>query len=331
MTAFRILGATAGIYIFYMAFGIAQEKLHKEKYGDDRVAFHFPAFMVLVQCLANCVIGIVHMAIARGGKASRECTADALTFLPVSISYLLAMYFTNKCLEYIDMPAQLITKSIKIVPVFFSGIIFNGKHHPTREYVEIFAITGGVILYFFQRTKASPSAGHGADTPVDLMYFFGIAIACLSLFMDGYTATHQDRLREKHKPGPQHIMFYMNMWAVAFLGAATGVTGELFEGITFVFTRPDCLADLLLFGVTSALGQIFIFYTISEFGPLPLSIITTTRKFISIFVSGLIFGHVITPLQWLGASLVFGGILAHSEGKRHGKSSKDKDKDQKGV
>ena len=47
--------------------------------------------------------------------------------------------------------------------------------------------------------------------------------------------------------------------------------------------------------------------TVSEFGPLPLSLITTTRKFFTVLASVLIFGHHIIGRQWMGAVLVFTG------------------------
>jgi UDP-galactose transporter B1 len=56
-------------------------------------------------------------------------------------------------------------------------------------------------------------------------------------------------------------------------------------------------------------SQHFIFVTITSYGPLTCSIITTTRKFFSILASVFIFNHAMAPLQWVGALLVFGGII----------------------
>jgi UDP-galactose transporter B1 len=49
-----------------------------------------------------------------------------------------------------------------------------------------------------------------------------------------------------------------------------------------------------MFGAMSAVGQIFIFRAVNQFGPLTLSIITTIRKFSTFFLSLIIFGHAIT-------------------------------------
>lgn len=48
--------------------------------------------------------------------------------------------------------------------------------------------------------------------------------------------------------------------------------------------------------------------TVTTFGPLTCSIMTTTRKFFTILGSVIIFGHVITSRQIVGTVLVFIGL-----------------------
>ena len=47
---------------------------------------------------------------------------------------------------------------------------------------------------------------------------------------------------------------------------------------------------------------------VSEFGPLPCSIVTTTRKFFTVLGSVIFFGNSLLPHQWCGAVLVFTGV-----------------------
>lgn len=54
--------------------------------------------------------------------------------------------------------------------------------------------------------------------------------------------------------------------------------------------------------------QVFIFITVTSFGPLPCSIITTTRKFFTILASVIIFANPMNSRQWLGTVLVFTGL-----------------------
>ena len=72
--------------------------------------------------------------------------------------------------------------------------------------------------------------------------------------------------------------------------------------------------------------QNFIFLTVTYFGPLTCSVITTTRKFFTILGSVLIFRHPLTTLQWTGTVLVFAGLSLDSA---FGKASRPKTSSQK--
>ena len=93
------------------------------------------------------------------------------------------------------------------------------------------------------------------------------------------------------------------------LGSALVVTGEMFEFLNFVQRHPDILWQMSSLSVASALGQHFIFMCVTEFGPLPCSIITTTRKFFTVLGSVLFFGNALSNRQWVGAALVFSGMF----------------------
>ena len=54
--------------------------------------------------------------------------------------------------------------------------------------------------------------------------------------------------------------------------------------------------------------QLFIFYTISEFGAVVFVIISTLRQVMAIVISTLLYGHTITAIGILGTLLVFGAI-----------------------
>ena len=70
--------------------------------------------------------------------------------------------------------------------------------------------------------------------------------------------------------------------------------------------------------------QNFIFMTVTNFGPLTCSIITTTRKFFTILMSVLIFQNPMSGRQWLGTVFVFIGLgLDSVYGKEKKKEKKE--------
>ncbi|TRY68678.1 hypothetical protein TCAL_03248, partial [Tigriopus californicus] len=137
----------------------------------------------------------------------------------------------------------------------------------------------------------------------------GEIMLLLSLTCDGLTGAVQERMKLDYQTKSGHMMTSMNKWSVFYLGIALTATGELWEFFGFVQRHPSVLYELGLFSIASALGQYFIFMCVSEFGPLPCSICTTTRKFFTVMGSVVIFGNSLMPRQWMGATLVFTGLF----------------------
>jgi UDP-galactose transporter B1 len=79
--------------------------------------------------------------------------------------------------------------------------------------------------------------------------------------------------------------------------------------------NPTLVFDILLFGICGALGQCFIFHTISRFGSLVLVTTTVTRKMFSVLLSVFVFGHAINNGQWGAVALVFGAIILEAQSK----------------
>lgn len=86
------------------------------------------------------------------------------------------------------------------------------------------------------------------------------------------------------------------------------ITGEGVSAVYFIIRHPDVILNLLAFSSASAIGQLFIFTTITEFGPLTCAVFTTTRKFFTILVSVIIFGNTLLQRQWVAVVLVFIGL-----------------------
>lgn len=84
--------------------------------------------------------------------------------------------------------------------------------------------------------------------------------------------------------------------------------GQLMPAIDFCTRYPSIMVDILGYTALSAVGQMFIYMMISSFGSLVCSVTTTTRKFFTILVSVLYYGHALTDRQWLGVALVFAGL-----------------------
>ena len=72
---------------------------------------------------------------------------------------------------------------------------------------------------------------------------------------------------------------------------------------------------MLTLSLTSATGQLFIFYTIKKFGPIVFTIMMTTRQMLSLTVSCVVFGHKLGGGAVLGTCVVFGVLFYRTKRK----------------
>lgn len=95
-------------------------------------------------------------------------------------------------------------------------------------------------------------------------------------------------------------------------------SSRLLPALQFAINHPQLLSDALLLSLCSSLGQLIIYQTIKEFGALLYSTVMTTRQFVGILLSALVFGHALSGAQWIGAVLVFMALYWRTAGKSRG-------------
>lgn len=287
----KLLIAVIGIYSCYIVYGIYQEALYHFRSKEGK-KFTATFFFLLVQCLTNVLVAGVAMLIW-GGSKRRPPT---MSFVVVGFSYIGAMLFSNEALKYVSYPTQALGKSCKMIPVMLFGFLIRGKKYTLIETLAVLFITAGINI--FQSGKS------GGESSI-----YGLVLLFLSLVLDGVTGASQDKLQDSFSLTTHELMFYLNFWAVVLLTVLSVATGQGIEGINYCVSNPEVVHFLVIASITSAGGQNFIFYTISNFNSLVLATITTTRKFFTILVSVFFFGHELKSSQWYGVAMVFLGLL----------------------
>ncbi|XP_064115657.1 solute carrier family 35 member B1-like isoform X3 [Macrobrachium nipponense] len=270
----------------------------RTKYGEEKEKFTYSLALVFFQCIVNAVYAklMLKFVLSQG-----EDTTQRVYYASCSLTYLLAMVSSNMALQWVNYPTQVVGKSCKPIPVMILGVIIGRKSYPWRKYLFVLMIVIGVAMFIYKDSKATSST---STSGIDL----GEILLLLSLTMDGLTGAVQERMIAESKTKSGHMMLNMNLFSIAYLAVALLVTGELFTFATFVQRFPEVLSKMMMFSVCSAFGQFFIFLMVSDFGPLPCSIVTTTRKFFTVLGSVLFFGNVLSDRQWIGTSLVFTGL-----------------------
>ncbi|XP_043286949.1 solute carrier family 35 member B1 [Venturia canescens] len=297
----KLLLCAAGIFVCYFYFALLQEKITRGQYGDgdQKEKFTYMFALVFFQCLVNYVFAktVLYATIKEG-----EDTTRTIYYATSSLTYFLAMVCSSMALQFVSYPTQVVGKAGKPIPVMILGVLLGRKVYPMKKYLFVLLIVIGVIVFMYKDGKSSAKQSDG-------QIGIGEFLLLLSLTMDGLTSAVQERMRGEHKTKSGHMMVNMNLWSIIFSGAVILVSGELLEFVRFLQRHPNTLWDIMTFSLAGALGQYFIFLTVADFGPLPCSIMTTTRKFFTVLGSVLLFGNNLLPRQWIGTIIVFTGLL----------------------
>ncbi|XP_072173429.1 solute carrier family 35 member B1-like [Diadema setosum] len=292
----KLLLCFTGVFVCYFCFGILQERITKSSYGPDEEKFEYYLCLLFLPCVFNAIFSkaVIHLT-----KQDADLTSPSL-YAASSMTYLGAMVASNMALRYVSYPFQVLGKSCKPIPVMILGVLLARKSYPLMKYLCVLLIVCGVATFVYKDKGGKKNDDH--------LLGIGEVLVIISLTCDGLTGAIQEKMRGRFQTKPHPMMFNMNMWSILYLGIAIVVTGEVFEFIPFFFRHPSVLLDIVFFGLTSAVGQHFIFETVSTFGPLTCSIITTTRKFFTILGSVIIFANPMSSRQWIGVVLVFTGL-----------------------
>jgi solute carrier family 35 (UDP-galactose transporter), member B1 len=215
-----------------------------------------------------------------------------------------------------SFPFQVLAKSCKPIPVMLGQIVFGGKKHPWWRYVFVGTLALAVAGFEFLKPSkhghghaAKAAVGDDDDDGALWASLYGYLLLTVSLLCDSFTGPTQDKILPSMGIDGVQLMAWQNLWATLFAGIALAIRGSAADTVAFFYRHPDLFDDFLLFLVTSATGQFFIFGTLALYDSLFLTTVTTVRKFVTILLSVIRFGHEQTFGQWLMVLLVFSSIL----------------------
>jgi UDP-galactose transporter B1 len=231
--------------------------------------------------------------------------------LTLSCTSILSTVTSVRSLRYVIYPVQVLFKSCKPVPVMVFGAVL-GKKYPLKKYVNVAIITIGVMLFMGGGSSTSKK-GMGSAESTTLM---GGLLLTLSLCFDGATGAYEDKLMAVNNVEPFDLMFNIQFGKAMIAFITLVVTNGLPD---FFRTLSEGGFTLMLLGVTGAMGQVFVFVTISKFGALNCALIGLVRKILSLILSFLLYGHTMNGFQTMGIMLALASMIANFYDKGGGK------------
>lgn len=332
-----------------LSWGLLQERITTTTYGPSSSPerFTYSVFINTIQSTFAGLVGYVYLlTTAPKNQPTPSIFPSGSIFLPlllVAITSSLASPFGYASLSHIDYITFILAKSCKLLPVMFLHLTIFRKSYPLYKYMVVALVTAGVAVF----TLYHPSSSKKASSTRTGNSSWGLLLLSVNLLFDGLTNSTQDHIFGSHKSytGPQMMVaqnalstilttLYLLLspllpsW-LSFASAKATPDNELAAALDFISRHPAVFTDVLSFAACGAIGQIFIYYTLSKFSSLLLVTVTVTRKMFTMILSVMWFGHRLTGMQWIGVALVFGGIGAEGIIQRREKLAKEKLKSKK--
>ena len=112
------------------------------------------------------------------------------------------------------------------------------------------------------------------------------------------------------RPSANHLFTWTNFFAFLLCLFFSGVIeGSLVPSLQFLVNYPTSLWLILQIGCLQVLGQVSIYYIVSNFKQHIFPLISTTRKILTVIMSIFIFGHYVNNTQWVAITIVFFGMF----------------------
>lgn len=322
----KLLIAAAGIYGAYLNYGVYQEAVMEYessctpaqvKAGCKVETFAKVWFLNMLEALGSALLASLGFLFLESNNVSK--LPHGLIALS-SLTQTTAKFGMVTALVYkVSYAVLTLAKSAKMAPVMM-GELLRGKRYSLQQYLQVGAIILGTIL-----VSHKPSAP-GKSTQASKMV--GVAFILLSLVGDGLTGYAQGLCKNKMKSGQlkenaHESMFFTNLYMAMVCAGMAAYFGQLDSGISFCRNNPKVLGDIVRFCVCSAVGQVFIFFTIANFDSLTSTTITTTRKIFTVLLA-IYMNYAKNPMSgvnWAGLLMAVIGIsfeIVEKAGGHHG-------------
>ncbi|XP_061163299.1 adenosine 3'-phospho 5'-phosphosulfate transporter 1-like [Saccostrea echinata] len=293
-----LLFCVAGLQGSYLTWGVLQEKIMTSEYGRTESSqgeyFKNSQFLVFINRILAFLIGLVVLLV----KSQPTHTTPLYKYSFSSFSNIMSSWCQYEALKFVSFPTQVMAKASKVIPVMLMGKVVSRKKYDYHEYFTAGLISVGVSLFLL--TSGDITRHKGSVTTVS-----GVILLMGYMVFDSFTSNWQGELFKRYKVSSIQMMTGVNLFSCLLTGVSLIEQGGFFESVAFMTKHPDFIFHAIILSLCSAGGQLFIFYTIAQFGPVTFTIIMTIRQGLAILLSCIIYGHPVTLVGIMGVLIVF--------------------------
>lgn len=253
----------------YLTWGLLQEKIITQEYVDSdgkKAMFRDSQFLVFVNRALALVVSAVYLLV----KQQPRHRAPLYKYSYASFSNIMSAWFQYEALKFVSFPSQVLAKSCKIIPVMLMGKVVSRTKYEFYEYLTAGLISIGMV--FFLTGSADGSTRSSITTMT------GVLLLTLYMVFDSFTANWQSDLFKSYQMSAIQMMCGVSLFSTLFTLASLCIQGGLLESLVFGMDHPKFIVDCIILSISSSVGQLFIYFTISKFGAVGFTIIMTIRQ-----------------------------------------------------
>lgn len=315
----RLMACGLGLTVCFVTWGLLQERMLTQPYDGEYFTYSYG--LVFTNRLQALILSAFLMYYSNI-PWPRLSSTQLYEFAFPSVSNMLSSWCQYEALRYVTFPTQVLSKSFKILPTMLMGKVLHEKHYEAWEYGVATMIAFGIWLFIDSTENLQLGVNVTGDLGGQKGAICGLFLLLAYLFFDSFTGQYQTRMFIRDKSiNPVAMMLMINAFSTLFSFITLVHTEELTPAIKFMFDHPQIHVHFLLFSVCSTVGQVFIFYTMKNFGAVVFAIIMTIRILLSIVFSCLIYDHPIAELDYVGMFVVFLAVGYRIQRKTEGNNA----------
>merc|ERR1719348_1391724 len=298
--AVSIIFLGAGLLTSYGAWGYLQEKIMTTSYVDslgNKAMYKNSQFLVFVNRILAFIIAITVMLFIRQPKHK----APLYKYSFCSFSNIMSSWCQYEALKFVSFPTQVLAKASKIIPVMVMGKLLSNKKYEYYEYVVAVLISLGMTAFMLGNEQGKSS---NTDTTIS-----GIIILVGYMAFDSFTSNWQGELFKDYKMSSIQMMAGVNLFSCLLTSVSLLQQGVFYTSLAFMSQYPRFMFDCVVLSICSAVGQLFIYYTVITFGPVVFTIIMTCRQVVSVIISCIVYQHSMAPVAIIGILIIFTALF----------------------
>ena len=288
---FFIIG---GIYYTFSLMAYAQEKYY------DNKGIPFPFIQtLLIYSLSSLIAGTLKFCVFK--DYSNKVPPKKAIFIGVAIviSQALSLYGFSRVSFFVGNMIKSSKTLAMLVYKFILGDMVWIRKLPRTTIISVILITVGIFAF----NLAKPSTS-GKETD-----YLGFGCLFLALFIDSYYLVEQNEVRESCKPSIMDLQLTLSGGCVLASSCFLLFKGEIREASEYFVENPDNFYMFLTTCFCSTIGQFFIYLCIHEYGNFRLTMITGSRKILTVVLSMIIFKKDFNNIQVFSVGLIIVSLL----------------------